>query len=259
MAFIHPSAEVDKTAQIADSAEIARGAYVGPHCIIGENVKIGMNAIVECHTEIGDGTILAPNAHVGGAPQDYSYKNEDTKLIIGKNCVIREFAPIHRATTKEDWKTEIGDNCLIMALSHIGHDCKFGNNVTLVASMIPGHIHIDDYALISGYAALHQGVHIGTMAMVSGMSRISLDVPPYCIAADPVKGRIAGLNVVGLKRRGVSAEARMELSRALKIFLNRSYSLDEAKERLKDLNQLDEVVKFREFIEASSRRGITRV
>lgn len=259
MAFIHPTAEVDKTAQIADSAEIGRGAYVGPNCIIGENVKIGMNAIVECHTEIGDGTILAPNAHVGGAPQDYSFKNEDTKLIIGKNCVIREFAPIHRATTKEDWKTEIGDNCLIMALSHIGHDCKFGNNVTLVASMIPGHVHVDDYALISGYAALHQGVHIGTMAMVSGMSRISLDVPPYCIAADPVKGRIAGLNVVGLRRRGVTAEARMELSRALKIFLNRDYSLNEAKEKLKDLNQFDEVVKFREFIEASSRRGITRI
>ncbi len=259
MAIIHPTAEVDKTAVIADTAEIGRNAYVGPQCVIGENVKIGMNAIVECHTEIGDRTILSPNAHVGGAPQDYSFKNEDTKLIIGKDCVIREFAPIHRATTKEDWKTEIGDNCLIMALSHIGHDCKFGNNVTLVASMLPGHIHVDDYALISGYAALHQGVHIGTMAMVSGMSRISLDVPPYCIAADSIKGRIAGLNVVGLKRRGISSEVRMELSRALKIFLNRAYSLNDVKEKLKELQQFDEVVTFRNFIEESSRRGITRV
>ena len=120
---------IDKTAVIHPSAQIADDAIIGPYVVIGENVKIGMNAIVECHTEIGDGTILAPNAHIGGAPQDYSFKNEDTKLIIGKNCVIREFAPIHRATTKEDWKTEIGDNCLIMALSHIGHDCKFGNNV----------------------------------------------------------------------------------------------------------------------------------
>lgn len=256
---IHPSAEVHKSAIVAESAEIGRNAYVGPHCVIGENVKIGMNAIVECHTEIGDRTILAPNAHVGGAPQDYSFKNEDTKLIIGTDCLIREFAPIHRATTKEDWKTVIGNGCLIMALSHIGHDCKFGNNVTLVASMIPGHVHVDDYALISGYAGIHQGVHIGTMAMVAGMSHISLDVPPYCIAANPVKGRIAGLNVVGLKRRGVSSEARRELARALKIFLDRSYTLDAAKEKLKELEPFDEVVTFRNFIEASSRRGITRV
>lgn len=258
MAKIHPTAEVDKSSQIADSAEIGRGAYVGPGCVIGENVKIGMNAIVECHTEIGDGTVLFPNAHVGGAPQDYSYKNEDTKLIIGKNCMIREFAPIHRATTKEDWKTEIGDNCLIMALSHIGHDCKFGNNVTLVASMIPGHVHVDDNVLISGYAGIHQGVHVGTMAMVAGMSHISLDVPPYCIAGNPVKGHLLGLNVVGMRRRGVSSEARLELKRALKIFLDRKLSLDEAKEQLKELQQFPEVVTFREFIEGSSRRGITR-
>ena len=106
---IHPSAEVHKSAIVAESAEIGRNAYVGPHCVIGENVKIGMNAIVECHTEIGDRTILAPNAHVGGAPQDYSFKNEDTKLIIGTDCLIREFAQNHRATTKEDWKTVIGN------------------------------------------------------------------------------------------------------------------------------------------------------
>lgn len=255
---IHKSAEVHSTAIVAESAEIGRGAYIGPHCKIGENVQIGMNAIVECHTEIGDRTVLSPNAHVGGAPQDYSYKNEDTKLIIGTDCIIREFAPIHRGSTKEEWKTVIGNNCLIMALSHIGHDCVFGNNVTLVASLIPGHIHVDDYVLISGYAGLHQGVHIGTMAMVAGLSHISLDVPPYCIAGNAVKGQILGLNVVGMKRRGVTSEARRELSRALKIFLNRSYTLNEAKEKLTELKQFEEIVTFRNFIESSSRRGITR-
>lgn len=257
---IHPAAEVDKTAEVSESAEIGRGAYVGPHCVIGDNVKIGMNAIVECHTEIGNGTTLAPNAHIGGAPQDYSYKNEDTKLIIGKDCVIREFAPIHRATTKEDWKTEIGDRCFIMALSHIGHDCKFGSDITLVGStLVPGHVHVDDFAVLSGYSGIHQGVRIGTMAMTAGFSHVSLDVPPYCIIGNPVKGSLIGLNVVGLKRRGVSPEARTELKQALKIFLNREYSLEEAKERLKDLRQLPEIETFRTFIEGKSRRGITRV
>lgn len=256
---IDPQAYVDKTAQVSESAVIEAGAYIGKHCFIGDNVKIGFRAIVECHTEIGEGTVLSPNAHVGGDPQDYSYRGEDTKLIIGKNCIIREFAPIHRATTKEEWKTIIGDNCFIMALSHVGHDCVFGNNVTLVGStLVPGHVHVGDFAVLSGYAAIHQGVRIGTMAMAAGQSHCSLDVPPYCIIGnDNNKGKIEGLNTVALKRRGVSPEARLELKRALKIFLDKSLLLKEAKEKLADLEQFHEIKVFREFLE-NTKRGVTR-
>lgn len=256
---IHPAAHVDKSAVISPSAEIDADAYIGKNCIIGDNVKIGFRAIVECNTEIGEGTVLSPNAHVGGAPQDYSYKGEDTKLIIGKNCVIREFAPIHRATTKEEWKTVIGDKCYIMALSHIGHDCVFGNEITLVGSaLIPGHVHVDDYAVISGYAGVHQGVRIGTMAMAAGQCHASMDVPPYCIIGNENnKGKIEGLNVVGMRRRGVKPETVRELKKALTIFLDKSMLLEEAKLKLAELTQYEEIKKFRNFLEGS-KRGITR-
>lgn len=255
---IHATAEVHPTAQVAESAEVMRGAYIGPNCIIHENVKVGMNAIVERDTEVGEGTYLYHNSHVGGDPQDYSYKNEDTKLIIGKNNLIREFTSIHRATTKEDWKTEIGDNNLIMASSHIGHDCKIANNVTITSAMIPGHIHVDDYAIVTGISGIHQNVHIGTMAFVAGVTHCSLDVPPYCIVGNAVRGQLLGLNVVGLQRRGVSSESRLELKRALKILLDKKLTLEGVKKELANLNQLPEIVTFREFIEAPSRRGITR-
>ena len=255
---IHQLAEVHPTAKIAESAEIMKGAYIGPNCVIHDNVKIGMNTIVEKNTEIGEGSFLYHNVLVGGAPQDYSYNNEETFLKIGKNTIIREFTSIHRATTKEDLYTEIGDNCFIMASSHIGHDCKIGNNVTITSAMLPGHIHVDDFAIVTGMSGIHQGVHIGKMAFVAGVSHVSLDVPPYCIVGNAVKGMLLGLNIVGLQRRGVSSESRLELKRALKILLNKKLTFDDVKKELLNLNQLPEIVTFREFIEAPSRRGITR-
>ncbi len=256
---IDSSAYIDKSAIIADSAIIAPRAYIGKNCIIGENVEIGYNAVVECHTEIGDGTILSANAHVGGAPQDIGYKNEDTKLKIGKNCIIREFAPIHRATTKEDWITEIGDGCMIMAQAHVGHDCKVGNEVIVVSgAVLGGHVHVDDYAFISGCSAIHQGVRVGKMAMLAGMSRISQDVLPYSMVSGSTKTVISGLNIVALRRRGVSSEAIKELKKALHTFTDKSILLVDVKEKLKELNQLPEVVEFREFVEFPTKRGIVR-
>lgn len=256
---IHSSAYVDKSAEVSPSAEIGAEAYIGRNCVIKDNVKIGFRAVVECNTEIGEGTVLSANAQIGGAPQDYSYKGEDTKLIIGKNCVIREFAPIHRATTKEEWKTVIGDGCYIMALTHIGHDCVFGNEVTLTGgTLVPGHVHVDDFAVISGYAGIHQWVRIGTMAMAAAQCHASFDIPPYCIVGNYMnKGKIEGLNSVALRRRGVSPEARTELKRALKIFLDKSLLLSEAKEKLGELVQYPEIKIFREFLE-NSKRGVTR-
>lgn len=256
---IDSTAIIDKSAIISDSAIIAPRAYIGKNCIIGDNVQIGFNAVVECNTEICEGTILTANAHVGGAPQDTSYKNEDTKLKIGKNCIIREFAPIHRATIKEDWLTEIGDDCMIMANAHIAHDCKVGNGVIMAGgSMLGGHVQVDDNAFISGALGVHQFVRIGTMAMVGGLSRVTLDVPPYCMVQGAEKCVVQGLNAVGLRRRGVSRESMRELKRALHIFLDTSMLLVNAKAKLGELEQYPEVIKFREFIEATSKRGLMR-
>lgn len=250
-AFVHP------TAQVHESAILEHNAYVGEGCIIHENVEIGIGAIVESYTEIGAGTVLAPNAHIGGAPQDLSYKGENTKLKIGENCTIREFATIHRASTKEDGITIVGNGCYIMSYSHIGHDCKIGNEVILSSySPLSGHVHVEDFVVISGLSGVHQFVNIGTMSMVGGMSRISNDVPPYTLTegSPPV---VHGLNSVGLRRRGLTAVVRSELKKALKIFLNKELLLKDALVEIENMAVSDEVKHFVEFVK-SSRRGVIR-
>jgi UDP-N-acetylglucosamine acyltransferase len=253
--FIHPTAMVDTSSEIADTAEIGPYAYIGPGCKISDGVKVGIRAIIECNTTIGENTVISPNAHVAGAPQDLGYKGEDTFVEIGKNCVIREFSTIHRATTKENLVTRIGDNCYIMASAHVAHDCVLGNEVIMASySALSGHVHVGDYTFISGFVGVHQFARIGTMVMVAGMSRISKDVPSYCTV---FSNSLEGLNVVGLRRRGVKAEARAELKKALAILQDKSCTFEEAKEKMKELEEYPEVLNFRDFLE-NSKRGIIR-
>lgn len=250
-AFIHPSAQVD------ESVIVEHNAFIGEGCVVHKGATVGVNAVVECHTEVGEGTVISSNAHVGGAPQDIGYKNEETKLKIGKNCVIREFATVNRASTKEDWVTEIGDNCFLMAYAHVAHDCKVGNEVIITNyTPIAGHVHVGDYAIISGLSGVHQFVNIGTMSMVGGMSRITNDVPPYTL----VEGNPAvvhGLNAVGLRRRGLTPAVRSELKKALKIFLNKDLLLKDALVEIEKVATEKETLHFVEFIK-TSRRGVTR-
>lgn len=253
--MIHPSAYIDKDCIIEDNVQIGPMAYVGPGCVLHSGVVIGAKATVELNTEIGENTVLSPNAHVGGAPQDIGYKGEPTRLIIGKNNIIREFVTIHRATTKEDGVTVVGDNCYFMIASHIAHDCKIGNGVIVTnCATLAGHIHVDDFAVISGLVGVHQFTRIGKMAMISALSRVGKDVPPYCTVFND---SIQGLNVVGMRRHNISAANRSELKKALQIFTDKSLLLEDAKEELSKLNQTDEIVEFRHFIE-KSKRGIIR-
>ncbi|BAI79620.1 acyl-[acyl-carrier-protein]--UDP-N-acetylglucosam O-acyltransferase [Deferribacter desulfuricans SSM1] len=255
--MIHKTAVIDKSSEVSSKADIGPNVFIGKNCIIHDNVKIGFGAVIEENTEIKEGTVISPNAHLGGAPQDISYKGEDTKLIVGKNCVIREFVTIHRASTKEDWTTVVGDNCFIMANSHIAHDCKLGNNIILTSySGLAGHIHVGDMAVISGFVAVHQFVRIGKMAMIGGMSRITMDVPPFTLV-EGSPAVIHGLNVVGLRRRGVSSDVRNELKRLLKIFLDKSLTKNEALNEMSQLVKSDEGLEFVEFLK-ESKRGVIR-
>lgn len=255
--MIHHTAIIDKTAEVSERAVIGPNVFIGKNCIIHDGVQIGFGSVVEENTEIKKGTILSANVHVGGAPQDLSYKGEDTKLVIGENCRIREFTTIHRASTKEDWITEIGDSCFIMNSVHIAHDCKVGSNVIMSSyAVLAGHTHVGDRAFISGHTGIHQFVRIGKMAMVGGMSRVTKDVPPFCL----IEGNPAivhGLNIVGLRRNGVGSEARNSLKKALAIFLDRSLLLEDAISEIEKISGCEEVSEFCQFLK-SSKRGITR-
>lgn len=251
-ATIHPSCE------IADSAEISDGAFIGENCVIKDNVKVGYNAVIQSHTTVGEGTVVCPNAHIGGDPQDYSFGGEDTKLIIGRNCVIREFATIHRASTKEDvWETVVGDNCFIMAYAHVAHDCKLENNITMTSfASLGGHCRVGSYTVFGGYAACHQFVRVGKGVMLGGRVNVTKDIPPFVMYAG-IPAQIEGLNSIGLKRRGAKPEARMELKRALKIYQDLNIKLAELPEKLAGLQQYEEVKEFCEFL-SDSRRSFTR-
>ncbi|TYB35630.1 MAG: acyl-ACP--UDP-N-acetylglucosamine O-acyltransferase [Flexistipes sinusarabici] len=255
--MIDSSAQISSDAVVAESAQVDAGVFIGEGCKIGKNVTIGRNSIVEAYTEIGENTCISPNVHIGGAPQDIGFNNEATRLIIGKNCTIREFSTIHRASTKEDRVTEIGDNCYIMATSHIGHDCKVGNNVIITSFVgLSGHVQVGDSVVFGGMAGIHQFVRIGKGAMIGGFSRIAKDVPPFCLAeGNPAK--IHGLNSVGLRRGGFKREQLSNLKKVMRIFLNKEYLIDDAINEIVKLSDSAEVKEFAEFLR-SSKRGVLR-
>ncbi|MDR2884569.1 MAG: acyl-ACP--UDP-N-acetylglucosamine O-acyltransferase [Deferribacteraceae bacterium] len=254
--MIHPTAYIDPSAELASDVEVGPMAYIGAGCVLHSGVKIGAKATVECYTEIGEGTMLSPNAHIGGAPQDVSYKGEPTRLKVGKNCIIREFATMHRASTKEDGITVVGDNGFFMAYSHLAHDCKVGDNVIIAGgSQISGHTQVGDYVVISGLVGTHQFSRVGKGAMISALSRSGKDVPPFCTVLNDV---IVSLNVVGMRRRGINAETRAEIKRAVNILTDKSLLLNDAREKLGELVQFPEIVEFRNFVNVDSKRGIIR-
>lgn len=254
---IHKTAEIDSSSEISDTAIIEAGVYIGKGCKIGDNVWVGRNSYINKFTEIGDGTKVYPYAHLGADPQDLSYKGEDTRLKIGKNCIIRESAPIHRGTTKENWETVLGDNVFLMALAHIAHDCVIGNNVVIAsASILGGHCKIDKGAIVGGCCAVHQFSSIGGYSMLGGGSSVRLDIAPYILAAgDDIK--IHGLNIVGLKNNGIKPAVRIELRSALAILMNMSFTKNNVIDELCNLVQYEEIVIFRDFI-INSKRPLLR-
>ncbi len=253
---IHNSAVIHKSAQIADGVEI------GPNVIIGENVKIDAgvkilgSAYLE-HCEIGEGTVISPFATIGTAPQDLGYKNEPTKAIIGKNCLIKENVTVHRAANCGDLTTRVGDKCLLMVGSHIAHNCQLENEVILANLVtLGGHVHVGFGAFVGGMCVFHQNIRIGEMAIISGFSAARQDILPYS-KGDGRPARPSGLNVVGLKRRGVSLEDRTTMNNAYKILISPNFNTSQAIEEIKRLGYINKYVEnMFEFIQ-TSKRGVT--
>lgn len=254
---------IHKTAIIDPKAELAADVKVGPYAIIGAGVTIGAGTVIGPHVLIKQDTVIGCNnifehgASIGGEPQDLSYKGQKTYVKIGDGNTFREFSTIHRAT-KEGGSTSVGDNNYFMAYSHAGHDCQVGNH-TIISNCtgLAGHVQVEDFAILSASVGIHQFGRIGTMAMVGALSRINQDILPYTLVeGNPATTR--GLNSVGLRRRGVSTEARSALKKAYKILCRSDMSIPKALDKIiAEVDPVDEVLHLVDFARGS-RRGIIR-
>jgi len=257
--MIHPTALVDSKAELDDGIEI------GPYCVIEKGVsisegsRIGPHVIIREGTEIGKGCQIFQFASIGEAPQFLGYKGEKTFLQIGHHNIIREFTTLHRGTVKGGGKTVIGNDNFFMAYSHVAHDCQIGNQVVMAnGATLGGHILIEDYAIIGGLAAVHQFCRIGTHAILSGLTGVSQDVPPYMMAAGS-RARLYGLNTVGLKRHQFSEQTIRALKKAYRIIFRSGLTLEKAVKAIKedDIFLIKEVRHLHDFIQ-HSKRGISR-
>ena len=230
---------------------------IDKNVIIDEGTWIGSNVTIMEGARIGKNCKIFPGAVVSAIPQDLKFAGEDTIVKIGNNVTIREFVTINRGT-KASYETVVGDNCLLMAYVHIAHDCVIGDNVILGNSTaLAGHITIDDWAIIGGVAAIHQFVRIGTHTMVGGGSLVRKDIPPYTKAArEPIS--YVGVNSIGLRRRGFSAEKINQIQDIYRLIYLKGYNVSQAVEYIEaDIPATPERDEILSFI-ANSSRGIMK-
>lgn len=235
MSNIHP------TAIISSKANIDSSVNIGPYCIVGDYVTLKKNVTLVSHvhigknTEIDEETQIYPFVTIGVAPQDLKFQNEETRVIIGKKCIIREYSTVHLATKQSSTlSTTIGDNCLLMVGSHIAHDCKVGSNVIMAnQATLGGHVNIEDNVVIGGLCAVHQFSRIGKLAFIAGGSMVTEDIIPYAMYTGTRKESfINGVNIVGLKRKDYSLEDIKVIRKAYSIILDKELSL---KEKIQEL------------------------
>lgn len=254
---IHPTAIVARGAELGDGVVIGPYAYIGPRVSLGEGSRVGLHAIIEGCTTIGPRCQIHHGAVIGNIPQDLKFRGHPTRVTIGHDTTVREYATIHAATTEAE-ATIVGDGVLLMAYTHVAHNCRIGNHVILANAVnLAGHVRIDDYAIVGGMTPVHQFVAIGCHAFVGGGSRVPQDIPPFVKAAgNPL--RACGLNSVGMERRGIPAEVRLELKRAYRVLYRSQLNATQALDRIaRDLKPYPEVHEFVEFVR-SSERGIVR-
>ncbi len=232
MSNIHPSAVIEDGAQIDPSAKIGPFCVVGPEVVLGENVELKSHVVVAGRTDVGDGTVIFPFAVIGEIPQDLKFKGEQSALIIGKRNRIREHVTMNVGTEGGGGVTRIGDDGVFMAGCHIAHDAIIGDRVILVNSVaIAGHCILEDDVIIGGLSGVHQFVRIGRGAIIGALTKVTHDVIPYGLVQAP-RGELEGLNLVGLKRRGVARTDITALRAAFQMLAQGEGTFNDRAERL---------------------------
>jgi UDP-N-acetylglucosamine acyltransferase len=253
MTTIHPSAVIGKDVQLGRDVTVEPYAVIYDGATIGEGCHIGPHAVIHGYTTLGAGCRVHAGAVLGDLPQDLAFEDQPSYVRIGRNCVIREGVTIHRGT-KPETATVMGDDCYLMAFSHLGHNVCVGNRVIIVnAALLAGYVEVDDGAIISGASVVHQFVKIGRMAMLGGQSGIGKDIPPYCMTASAMRNRVAGLNVVGLKRAGFSPQERKDIKRAFSLLYKSGMTVAQAVEAIRRDFPEGPASEFWRFAERSNR------
>ena len=257
--MIHPSAQVHPEAKLDPSVE------VGPWCIVGRNVSIGRgtklisHVVVDGHTQIGEDNTVFPFAVLGAVPQDLKYKGEDTKLIIGNRNKIREAVTLNLGTVQGGGQTLLGDDNLLMAYVHMGHDCVVGNNVVIANyGGLAGHVTVADYAIIGAMTGVSQFVRVGAYAYIGGQSGLERDVPPFTIAMGARPTSIRGANIVGLRRRGFSAETISKINESIKLWIRPDVQKEQCLLEIQfQYGEIPEIQQFIAFIR-KTEAGVVR-
>jgi UDP-N-acetylglucosamine acyltransferase len=258
---VHPTAIVHPSAEIGDGTRIGPNATIGARVTLGRDCRVGASAVIDGATEIGDGTEIYPFASIGLVPQDLKFKGEDTRLVIGKRNIFREFVTIHRGTQGGGGITRIGDHNVFMAYVHIAHDCRVGDH-TIFGNMatLGGHVTVEDFANISAGSGVHQFCRIGRHAFIGGYSVITKDALPFARTVGSRPARIFGLNDTGLKRRGISSDVMGRLKHAFRYLLQSKLNTTSALRQIERDRSLAcaEVQFVIDFIRASKRGVILR-
>lgn len=257
--MIHPTAIVDPKAEIGHGVEIDPYSVIEKDVIIGEETKIGPHVVIREGTRIGKRCQIFQFSSIGEAPQAFAYKGEKTNVLIGDQNIFREFVTIHRGTAHGGGKTVIGNGNYFMAYSHVAHDCNIGSQVVMAnGAALGGHILIEDHAIIGALSAVHQFCRIGTHAFISGLTGVSLDIPPFMLASGS-RAKLFGLNLVGLKRHRFPAETLKALKKAYRIIFRSGLTLEKAVKHVKEdeISQILEIQHLIQFIQ-NSKRGLSR-
>lgn len=254
---------VHPTAIVADGARIGEGTTVGPYSIIGPEVEIGPGGVIGAHvsitgrTRIGADVRVHPFVAIGGEPQDTSYAGEPSTVEIGARCILREHVTIHRGTARGHLATRIGDDAFLMVGSHVAHDCHLGNHVTMVnGATLGGLVEIGDYATLGGLAAVQQRLRVGSYSFVGGLTGVNAEIIPYAIAVGD-RAELAGLNVVGLKRRGFGRPAIHAIRQGYREIFFGQGTLDQRVERAaEEFAGVEPVMNIIEFIRKGGKRPL---
>ena len=254
-ARIHPSAIVETGAIVGAGAEVGPFSLIGPEVTLGAGVIVKSHAVITGWTDIGAGTVIFPFASVGENPQDLKFKGERTRLIVGARCRIREGATLNTGTAGGGGVTRVGDDCLLMTGAHVGHDAQVGNRVILANQVaIAGHCVIGDEVIIGGLSGIHQFVRIGRGAIIGAVTMVTNDVVPFGLVQGP-RGELDGLNLVGLKRRGVDRADITAMRAAYQMLAQGDGTFLDRARRLADESDSAYVREMTDFILAASDRS----